>query len=65
MSLLTDIYKSLESNFIYEEGCFTSVEEMKHILGSDMGIEIRNVEILEKCLEINMMEKTQGKKCIL
>jgi hypothetical protein len=43
MSLLTDIYKSLESNFIYEEGCFTSVEEMKHILGSR--IEIHNVDL--------------------
>ena len=45
MSFLTDIYKSLESNFIYEEGCFTSVEEIKHTLESDMGIEIRNVDL--------------------
>lgn len=45
MSFLTDIYKALDTNFIYEEAHFTSVEEMKHILESDMGIEIRNVDL--------------------
>lgn len=45
MSFFIEMYKSLESNFIYEEGHFTSVEEMKHILESDMGIEIRNVDL--------------------
>ncbi|CAB4043386.1 Hypothetical predicted protein [Paramuricea clavata] len=55
-----DIRQSLASNFAYEEGCVTGVDDILDIVQSDLGRPIRRVD-LYKAISALFGEKTEKK----